>query len=163
MNLGDRNPEGLLRKMFPGGLLCRQRVTGVTQGCGSAGLCPSHRPSTCLSQSWPGACIMPRPLVEPQGTTGWVPAGKHGLRGSRVWEASMRHKAGYTRCRAPFLRGDRLVAQCRHVTGCRHVPADGWVLWRGQHCLSPPHAPTLVRGDPGMPKVKGVGDHREPK
>lgn len=34
-----------------------------------------------------------------------------------------------------------------------------WVLWRGQHwgCLSPPHTPRLVRGDPGMPKVKGVG------
>lgn len=99
INLWDRNPEGAAQEDVPLGAavlaVCHWGDMGLWV-CWAVPIPETQR--SCLSRSWPGACIMPHLLMEPQGTTGWVPEGKRGLRGSRVWEGSMRHKAGYTRC-----------------------------------------------------------------
>lgn len=51
MTLWDRNPEGAAQEDVPLGAAVLAVCHWVTQGCGSAGLCPSQRPSSCLSQS----------------------------------------------------------------------------------------------------------------
>lgn len=67
----------------------------------------------------------------------------------------------------PWLSTIPLWGQAGGLVPTRHwlqTCPSRWVLWRGQPCgcVSLPHAPRLVRGDRGMPKVKGGGGHREP-
>lgn len=161
MSLWDRNPEGVCSGGCTPGSCSPSSVSG--------GFFGTPRAAVGLL-----GCANPRDSAPACPSPGLVPASRHvcpwSLRGqlsvsprasmaSGGAERGKRHETqGWVH---PLLSTIPPWGQAGGSVPTRHclqTCPSRWGLWQGQHrgCLSPPRAPRLVRGDPGMPKVAGV-------